>query len=145
MGVYRFKTERNDPILAGLPDRTYFVEYHHDEVLLPALPSGVYSLLEPDGIEDAIQRPAYDMGASAVAPGAEAQTFGHRPVLAPEERSRAQALRYAVPPAGRLLYSMQFHPDLVWRSSAPQARHAQEHSRLLFSNFLDLADAYWNQ
>ncbi len=142
-GVYAFRAARPDPILAGLPDRLCFVEYHHDQVLEDALPEGAVSLLEPGELEDALQAPPCDLGAAVVRPGAPPERFVHRPVAAPEELCRVQALRYRVPPAGRLVYSVQFHPELDWRADDPRAAMANAHGPAFIRNFLALAGRYW--
>jgi GMP synthase-like glutamine amidotransferase len=148
-GVFAFRAERAaaraDPILAGLPDRLHFVEYHHDQVLEDALPGCAVSLLAPDGADEALQAPAYDLGEASTRPGAPAERFTHRPVAAPGERCRVQALRYDAPPAGRLLYSVQFHPELDWRAGDPRAQAANAHGPALLRNFLNLSARYWGE
>lgn len=143
VGVYAFRAEQPDPILAGLPERMHFVEYHHDEVLLDGLPPNVHSLLGPDGVDDALQRLPYDMGPAIVAPGQSPVHFIHRPVATPQERCRAQLLRCDVPPAGRVFYSTQIHPELTWDAPDQVARAANREGPILIHNFLDLADDYW--
>jgi len=144
-GVFAFRTERPDPILAGLPDRLRFVEYHHDQALEEALPDCAVSLLAPDDAEEALQAPAYDLGEVITRPGAPAEKYVHRPVASPAERCRVQAVRYDAPPAGRVLYSVQFHPELDWRADDPRAQVADAHGPALLRNFLSLSAHYWGE
>jgi hypothetical protein len=125
VGEFGFHFERPAPILAGLSDSVYFAEWHHDQVLASALPSGAISLLTPNELTpETYQDP---VGA------------WHRPIIDAGERARVQALRYDVPPAGRILYTTQFHPD-IQQFVDP---HVDNNGRQFIRNFLNLADSYW--
>jgi GMP synthase-like glutamine amidotransferase len=145
VGVYAFcaAARARDPILRGMPERMHFVEYHHDEAYLDALPPNIHSLLRPDGIDDAVQLAPYDMGRAVVVPGQSPTPFAHRPVATAAERCQAQLLRCDVPPAGRVFYSAQLHPELTWDTPDLAAQAANREGPLLIHNFLDLADSYW--
>lgn len=105
-----------DPLLAGLPAQPMFAEYHHDAVLAP--PPSSRPILLPDGLNGADQSGA---------------KFWER-VTRPQDRCQVQALRYDVPPTGRLLYATQFHPELTWGGP---------HGAVLLRNFFRLARDYW--
>jgi len=144
VGVYACRAVHDDPILEGLPEVSHFVEYHHDQVLASALPPKTIPLLEPHGLAGARQRPAYAMAETEVMPGQPRVAYTHAPLALPTERCQVQMLRYHVPPAGRLLYAVQFHPELSAMTAlgyvAPQA---DADGQRLIANFLRLAKAYW--
>ncbi|HEU4410140.1 MAG TPA: hypothetical protein VFS43_33100 [Polyangiaceae bacterium] len=129
MGTFPFRTTpegANDPLLLGLAGRTtLFTESHCDEVVDEARSPEFVALLEPDPTREAL----------ALAP------------LAPAQRSRVQALRY-VGPQHRLLYSCQFHPELVIHPSFSGAQRAQA-ERLgtdgmqLLINLFESAKIFW--
>jgi GMP synthase-like glutamine amidotransferase len=141
VGVFKFRSEGPDPLLLGLPDSMYFVEYHHDQVLDVPGPLAV-SLLAPQGVDDADQSAPYDMN-TVVTPGATPQTFRHQPIANAQDRCRVQALAYHVDPAGRILYTTQFHPELTWSGVDPQSTAAGDHGRVMLQNFLNLARGFW--
>ncbi len=58
---------------------------------------------------------------------------------------KIQALRYDCEPKGRLLYTLQFHPELPWSDGSAQAQAANSNGARLILNFLDLADEYWKR
>ncbi len=109
-GFHRLNTNisgATDPLLEGLPDAAYFVEYHRDEVL--RVPKGTVFLLSP--------------------------SF-------PQGISPFQALRYTTAPAGRILYTVQFHPELEWWEPDPNAEVASQNGARLIENFLSIAQKY---
>lgn len=129
MGTFPLRVTANgqgDPLLVGLSGRSLlFTESHCDEVVEGARSREFVALLEPDARGAAL----------ALTP------------LAPAERSRVQALRY-VGPQHRLLYSCQFHPELVIHPSFAGAQRAQA-ERLgtdglqLLINLFEAAHAFW--
>jgi GMP synthase-like glutamine amidotransferase len=129
MGTFPFRPTAEgaaDPLLLGLSGRTLlFTESHCDEVVDEARSPEFVALLEPEPAQAAL----------ALAP------------IAPHDRCRVQALRY-VGPRHRLLYSCQFHPELVIHPSFAGAQRAQA-ERLgtdgmqLLINLFEAARAFW--
>jgi GMP synthase-like glutamine amidotransferase len=92
VGVYPF-TPTADPLFAGLDTTAmWFVESHHDEVI--------------DGRYDGGFQPI----ASAARDIAESGSTANGTLVAPDERSVVEALRYTA--SDRVLYTLQFHPEL---------------------------------
>ena len=145
VGTFLYRREIDDPLFDRLTaladDPLIFSQWHFDQVVLRALPAE--SLLRPVGLNRAALDTAFG------------REFAHRPVQdtdgepstpmlrrqveSAEECCRVQALRYDVPPAGRILYTTQFHPDLAGADSAGNG----DHGIGLLHNFLQLADAFW--
>jgi GMP synthase-like glutamine amidotransferase len=126
VGVYPLRVPAGaarDPLLAGLPERPWFVQYHRDTVL-PGHSAGFTPLLEPDPEREP----------SLWITGQE----GHADPVTTAERCAVQALRHTDP--DRLLYSLQFHPELPSGDQAVDADGA-----LLLANFLRLAARFWGQ
>jgi GMP synthase-like glutamine amidotransferase len=145
VGTFLYRREVDDPLFASLTDDRdgplIFSQWHCDQVLSSALPPGAVSLLRPAGLNRAVQdRELTSRGVVTVTPGEPAVPYSHRSVETAEESCRVQALRYDVPPTGRVLYATQFHPDLAGKDSAGNA----DHGIRLLHNFLDIATAYWN-
>ncbi len=149
VGTFLYRRETGDPLFAGLAERPedplIFSQWHQDLVLLPGLPAE--SLLRPIGLECAALDPTFprgprvalqppSLGETEIGP---ARTPSRRHVESVEECCRVQALRYDVPPAGRILYTTQFHPDLAGADSAGN----RDHGIAMLHNFFSLADAVW--
>lgn len=144
VGTFHYRRERADPLFAGLTDRPdeplIFSQWHYDQVVASPLPPGAISLLRPDGLKCAAQNGGIaSLGDVTVVPGRPPVPFVHRGLESDAECCRAQALRYDVPPAGRLLYTTQFHPDLAGKDSEGNA----DHGIGLLHSFFGLAEAYW--
>ena len=107
IGVYAFHLLATDPLLDGLSNPVYFVEYHRNEVLFTS--SDAVPLLSPS---------------------------------LPAGRNPFQALRYDSSPTGRVLYTLQFHPELEWWEPDPNAEVASQNGARLIENFLSIAQKY---
>lgn len=127
-GVFGLRAveSQRDPLLACLPQPFLAVESHQDEVQV--VPSAAVLLLGPDQEGEPWQ----------TSPPEER-------VLVPGERCRVQALRYLVPPEGRLLYTTQFHPELLAPGGCPWGHIADAHGRHFLESFLGLAARYWRE
>jgi len=110
-----------DPLLDGLPKRPRFVQYHRDMVL-SGRHAGFTPLLEPD--PDAV--PALWLSGQE----------GHADPSTPDERCAVQALRLDDPT--RLLYALQFHPELP--SGDPEV---DVQGACLLTSFVRLAAGWW--
>jgi GMP synthase-like glutamine amidotransferase len=124
VGAFTCLPVGTDPILAGLTQPT-FAEFHHDEVA--AAPAGAQQILAPNGLVGAEQQ-------KSVGPS----EYPHAQISQDSERCQIQGLVYDVPPAGRLLYSVQFHPEVASGAAADDGPG-------FLRNFLDLAEQYWQQ
>jgi GMP synthase-like glutamine amidotransferase len=124
VGVFplrRCANQEDQPLFAGIAGTLWGVEHHFDQVIDGNLPMFT-ALLEAD-LDEA---PAFEQADSAT----------HRNPATFDEVCQVQALQLDDP--GRVLYSIQFHPELV----AKDASVAQQSAQLLL-NFIDIARAFW--
>jgi GMP synthase-like glutamine amidotransferase len=122
--------QKGDPLLAGLPATMWFTEYHRDVVTSRHAPAFT-PLLEPDPVT----QPKPKFGNTP----ASGNDNGHHNPESADERCRVQALRYDAD--GRVLYTVQFHPELP-----PLVDETTNgHGARLLRNFFGIADDHWNQ
>ncbi len=110
-----------DPLLAGLPSRPHFVQYHRDQVIAGRHP-GFQALLEPDPD----RAPEFWLPDDA----------DHANPASAGDRCQVQALRLNA--SERVLYTTQFHPELP----AKRAGVDWQGERLIL-NFVDIARDFW--
>lgn len=129
MGTFPFRSTaegEGDPLLLGLAGRPLrFTESHADEVVAGRHSPHFVALLEPDLTKDAL-------ALASIAAG---------------DRCKVQALRY-VGPQHRLLYSCQFHPELVVHPSFTGSQRVQAevlgtHGMQLLINLVEAAKVFW--
>ena len=122
--------QRSDPLLEGLPDPVWLVQYHRDQGMPGRHPAFV-PLMEP----------ALDVNPRYHLPDEPARDgrYGHLNPLQPEERCAVQTLRLQAP--DRVLYSMQCHPELP----ALVDSSIDWQSERLLLNFFQIARRYWDQ
>src|SRR5579872_4413124 len=155
-------------LAAGPDDPLVFSQWHMDQVMpgavrlpgtLPDTDNQVYRCgsicPEPGGWRDgqsaaeaarhvlpgvSLLRPVGLAGARLIEDlTAGPKAASRRHVAIDAECSRVQALRYDAQPAGRILFSTQFHPDLA----GSDADGVPDHGIGLLHNFLDIAAHYW--
>ena len=119
----------DDPLFArGLGDRVmHFTESHSDQVLRRGLGWDFVELLGPALDDDALVLPGSD--------------------LSPRDRCKVQALKWVGDE--RVMYSLQFHPELVIHpdfqgDARTKAEALGTDGETLLLNFFDVASAYWS-
>jgi GMP synthase-like glutamine amidotransferase len=145
VGTFHFERIVEDPLFSRIGSASggplIFSQWHSDQVFEHALPAGVVSLLRPGEFARARLSPEGEQqGTIATGPGEPPTAYRRRHVASDADLCRTQALRYNVPPAGRLLYTTQFHPDLPGTDTVGSPDHGIE----LIHRFLDLAAEYWS-
>lgn len=120
--------QRTDPLLEGLPDPVWLVQYHRDQAM-PGRQSAFVPLMEP-----ALEfMPRFHLPDEPAKDG----RYGHLNPYDPSERCEVQTLRLRA--ANRILYSMQCHPELP----ALVDSSIDWQSERLLLNFFQIARNFW--